>query len=102
MSTVVDPAAESHPEPAAPSTRDPAGTRATRWVPVAWIAGAVSTGLVVVAALGLSWHRRQLDIAVYLMGARHLLDGHLYLAALPAPPISPSPIRPLPPWCSPP
>ncbi|HEV3366027.1 MAG TPA: glycosyltransferase 87 family protein, partial [Acidimicrobiales bacterium] len=38
------------------------------------------------AALGLSWHRRQLDIEVYLMGARHLLDGHLYLAALPAPP----------------
>ncbi|HEV3132287.1 MAG TPA: glycosyltransferase 87 family protein [Acidimicrobiales bacterium] len=86
MSTVVGPAADSHPEPAAPSTGGSDGDRAARWVPVAWIVGAVSTGLVVVAALGLSWHRRQLDIAVYLMGAHHLLDGHLYLAALPAPP----------------
>jgi alpha-1,2-mannosyltransferase len=48
--------------------------------------GAISTGLVVPWALGLAWHRRQLDIAVYLMGARHLFDGQLYLASLPAPP----------------
>jgi alpha-1,2-mannosyltransferase len=86
VSTVIDPAAESHPEPAAPSTGDPGGDRAARWIPMAWIAGAVSTGIVVVAALGLSWHRRQLDLAVYLMGAHHLVDGHLYLAGLPAPP----------------
>jgi alpha-1,2-mannosyltransferase len=50
------------------------------------MAGAVSTALVVVGALGLSWHRRQLDIDVYLMGARHLVDGRLYLAGLPTPP----------------
>ena len=53
---------------------------------VAWAVGALSTGLVVLWGLGLSWHRRQLDIAVYLMGGRGLVDGQLYLVALPHPP----------------
>ncbi len=62
------------------------GHPTARWTRLTWVAGAISTGLVVVWALGLSWHRRQLDIAVYLMGASHLVDGRLYLASLPAPP----------------
>ena len=57
-----------------------------RWPGAAWAAGVISTGLAVLWAVGLSWHRRQLDIAVYLMGARHLFDGQLYLASLPASP----------------
>ena len=53
--------------------------------PLAWLVGAGSAALVVVGALGLAT-RRQLDIAVYLMGARHLVDGRLYLVSLqPAP-----------------
>jgi len=65
---------------------DPQTGWTARRIPLGWIAGALSSGLVVVWALGLSWHRRQLDIAVYLMGARHLLDGKLYHAGLPAAP----------------
>ena len=30
-----------------------------------------------------TWHRTQLDFAVYVMGAHHLVDGRLYTAALP-------------------
>ena len=65
---------------------DPQASPAARWIPLGWIAGVASSGLVVVWALGLSWHRRQLDIAVYLMGARHLVDGKLYHVGLPAAP----------------
>ncbi len=58
----------------------------TKWPRAAWAVGGISTGLVVLWALGLGWHRPQLDFAVYLMGARHLFDGQLYVASLPTPP----------------
>ncbi len=51
----------------------------------AWILGALSTGLAVGWAVSLAFHR-QLDIAVYLMGAGHLLDGRLYHSSLTSPP----------------
>jgi alpha-1,2-mannosyltransferase len=76
---------------ARPSDTDPEPIQtAGRWsvkplVVVAWILGAVSTGLAVGWAVSLAF-RRQLDIAVYLMGAGHLLDGRLYLSSLSAAP----------------
>jgi len=36
-----------------------------------------------------SWDRRQLDLAVYLLGAHHLVDGRLYHVGLPYPPYLP-------------
>lgn len=40
----------------------------------------VATSLVVAAlgSLGWTWHRRQVDLQVYLMGAHHLTSAHLY------------------------
>ncbi len=61
------------------------GDRTARMMPLAWVAGVVSTGLAVSGAVALAT-RRQLDISVYLMGAHHLLDGRLYDAALPQAP----------------
>ena len=34
-------------------------------------------------SVGWTWHRRQVDIQVYLMGARHLASAHLYSLYLP-------------------
>jgi len=48
--------------------------------------GIGSTGYVLVKIWLSTWHHRALDFAVYMMGAHHLADGRLYLAALPAPP----------------
>ena len=53
---------------------------------VAWVLGAVSAVVATLGALQLAAERLQLDIAVYLMGAGHLVDGRLYLVALPHPP----------------
>jgi len=46
------------------------------------VAGALSAAYVLVSAVNPARHLRQLDIDVYLMGARHLLDGRLYLTGL--------------------
>jgi alpha-1,2-mannosyltransferase len=57
----------------------------TRLLPLAWLLGAVSAAVALVGGVTQATHR-QLDIAVYLMGAHHLVDGRLYLASLqPAP-----------------
>jgi alpha-1,2-mannosyltransferase len=85
VSSIVHSGAEQPPDSPV-QARDGERWSAAKWMPLAWVAGVIATGLVVVWALGLAWHRRQLDIAVYLMGARHLLDGKLYLASLPAAP----------------
>jgi len=53
---------------------------------VAWVLGAVSAVAATAGAVQLAAERLQLDIAVYLMGAGHLVDGRLYLAELPHPP----------------
>ena len=53
--------------------------------PLGWLLGAVSATVVVVGGVGLATHR-QLDISVYLMGARHLVDGRLYRVGLPSVP----------------
>lgn len=45
-------------------------------------AGALSTALCLLRVWTLTWHQQQLDLAVYLLGARHLVDGRLYLVSL--------------------
>jgi alpha-1,2-mannosyltransferase len=57
-----------------------------RWSPALWVLGAVSAALAAAGAVGLAVNRLQLDMAVYLMGGRNLVDGRLYLVALPHPP----------------
>jgi alpha-1,2-mannosyltransferase len=51
-----------------------------------WAIGAVSAAVALVGALGLAVGRLQLDMAVYLMGAHHLVDGRLYQVGLPTAP----------------
>ncbi len=60
----------------------------SRLVPLAWVIGALSTALVVSGAILIA-EGLQFDIAVYLMGAGHLMDGRLYLASLPQYPYLP-------------
>jgi alpha-1,2-mannosyltransferase len=50
------------------------------------VVGIVSAGLATVEAVHQATNRLQVDMAVYLMGGRHLLDGRLYLVSLPNPP----------------
>jgi len=56
-----------------------------KWSPVLWGVGIVSTTWATAGAVDLAIHR-QLDIAVYLMGGRNLVDGRLYQVALSQPP----------------
>ena len=69
------------PAPQVPATAT--GSGPTRWVPFLWAAGAVSAAIALAGALSLAVGRLQLDMAVYLMGGRHLVDGRLYLVGLP-------------------
>ena len=69
------------PAPQVPAPATAAGP--TRWDPFLWAAGAVSAAIALAGALGLAVGRLQLDMAVYLMGGRHLVDGRLYLVGLP-------------------
>ena len=48
-----------------------------------WALGVVSAALASAGAIGLAVNRLQLDMAVYLMGGRNLVDGRLYLVGLP-------------------
>jgi alpha-1,2-mannosyltransferase len=57
-----------------------------RWDKALWIAGLASAVVASIGALRLAIHPLQLDLAVYLLGGRHLVDGQLYLVALPRPP----------------
>ena len=59
---------------------------AAGWTPLLWLLGAVSAGVAGWQAIRLAVHRLQLDMAVYLMGGRHLFDGRLYQESLPQPP----------------
>jgi hypothetical protein len=43
----------------------------------------LSLGTAVLGSVGWTFHRRQVDIQVYLMGARHLTSAHLYSLFLP-------------------
>ena len=45
-------------------------------VATCWAVLSVLTALV--GSIGWTWHRRQVDLLVYLMGARHLASAHLY------------------------
>jgi alpha-1,2-mannosyltransferase len=56
-----------------------------KWSPVLWGVGIVSTAWATTGAVELAT-RRQLDIAVYLMGGRNLVDDRLYQMALSQPP----------------
>jgi hypothetical protein len=56
------------------------------WRPVLWAAGVASAIAATVEALLQATGRLQLDMAVYLMGGHHLVDGRLYLESLPKPP----------------
>jgi alpha-1,2-mannosyltransferase len=54
-----------------------------RWTPTLWTVAVGSAGLAAIGAVLQAAGSFQLDINVYLMGARHLVDGRLYLASLP-------------------
>lgn len=62
---------------------DRADTPMTRWTPPARAVAFVSAGLAALGAVLQAAGSFQLDINVYLMGARHLFDGRLYLVSLP-------------------
>ncbi len=56
------------------------------WSPTLWAVGVVSAALASAGAIGLAVNRLQLDMAVYLLGGRNLVNGRLYLVGLPHPP----------------
>ena len=60
----------------------PSNDSLAKWSPVLWGFGIVSTAWATAGAVDLAT-RRQLDIAVYLLGGRNLVDGRLYQVALP-------------------
>ena len=64
---------------------DRAATPMIRWPPTARAVAFVSAGLAALGAVLQAAGSFQLDINVYLMGARHLFDGRLYLVSLPSP-----------------
>jgi alpha-1,2-mannosyltransferase len=57
-----------------------------RWVAVASVVGALSTAWCLVDVWERTWHKYQLDLAVYVLGSRHLVDGRLYDVSLPISP----------------
>ena len=64
-----------------------ARTRPTRrWVAVAWTVGAASALWCLVDVWSRTWQQYQLDLAVYVLGAHHLVDGRLYTVSLPTTP----------------
>ena len=64
------------------ATTPPSG----RWTAVAAAVGVVSLAWCLVDVWGRTWHQYQLDLAVYVLGAHHLVDGHLYTVSLPTSP----------------
>ena len=56
------------------------------WVAMASVAGALSAAWCLVDVWGRTWNRYQLDLAVYVLGSRHLVDGRLYDVSLPISP----------------
>ena len=57
-----------------------------KWAPVLWIVGIISACLATVWGVSQAVGKFQLDIAVYLLGGRNLVNGRLYTASLPNPP----------------
>lgn len=64
----------------------PTGRPSTRWVVAMSVLGAASLGWLLVEVWRVTWHRAQLDLAVYVLGAHHLTDGRLYTVGLPTAP----------------
>ena len=60
----------------------PPSARPTWRFPQRLLAGA-SLAVAVIGSLGWTYHRRQVDLEVYLMGARHLSSPQLYALSLP-------------------
>jgi len=61
----------------------------TRWVVTMSLLGTASLAWLAAEVWRLTWDRSQLDFAVYVLGAHHLVDGHLYTASLAATPSLP-------------
>ena len=59
-----------------------AGRPSARWVVGMSLLGAASLAWLVAEVWRVTWHQQQLDFSVYVMGARHLVDGRLYTASL--------------------
>ena len=57
-----------------------------RWVGIATVVGVASLVWCLVDVWERTWHQYQLDLAVYVLGAHHLIDGRLYTASLPTSP----------------
>ncbi len=53
---------------------------------ILWSVGAVSAALASAGIVKMAVNRLQLDMAVYLLGGRNLVDGRLYLVGLPVTP----------------
>jgi alpha-1,2-mannosyltransferase len=62
------------------------GTVPSWWDKALWLVGLVSAALAADGTIRLAVNRLQLDMAVYLLGGRNLVDGRLYLVGLPRPP----------------
>ena len=73
----------------------PTGRPSTRWVVAMSVLGAASLGWLLVEVWRVTWHRAQLDLAVYVLGAHHLTDGRLYTVGLPTAPHLPFTYPPL-------
>ncbi len=66
-----------------------------RWVAGMSVLGAASLAWLLLDVWRVTWHRAQLDFAVYVLGAHHLVDGRLYTVSLPLPPHLPFTYPPL-------
>jgi len=73
----------------------PSTAPSARWVAGAAVLGVLSAAWLVVRVVQVTWHQPQSDLAVYLLGARHLVDGHLYSVMLPTVPHLPFTYPPL-------
>jgi alpha-1,2-mannosyltransferase len=77
------------PQAPAPGALSPLDATIERWLAPSWWLYAVVTLSIFAATFGVLvkvWGRTQLDLEVYLLGARHLFDGTIYAVSLPRPP----------------
>jgi len=65
------------------------GRPSTLWLVVLSVLGAVSVGWLLGWIWFDTWDTRQLDFAVYVLGAHHVIDGQLYHVGLPYAPYLP-------------
>lgn len=77
------------------SDRHGGGRPSTRWVVVMTTLGVLSCGWLLGWIWYDTWDRTQLDFAVYVLGAHHLIDGQLYHVGLPYAPYLPFTYPPL-------